>query len=338
MKISKRKSEHIKTCLKENVSFKEKKTGFEDYEFIHCALPEVDMEQIKTETEFLGKTLSFPFMISAMTGGCDKAFEINERLAEVCSIERIAMGVGSQRQMMENERYLDTFRIVRERAPDGVIIGNIGAVEVLEISDVSVFQKMVDLIEADAMAVHLNPLQEILQPEGNCRFRGVLKAIERLVKGLSVPIIVKEVGCGISRSVAKRLVGIGVKYIDVAGAGGTSWAAIESYRGAYRRLAHTFWDWGIPTARSLEMVGRIKGVRVIASGGIKDGVVLAKAIALGAEIGGAARKVLKVLLEDGEESLVSLIRLWRTQLKVAMFLTGSSSLQDLRREGVIEKR
>jgi isopentenyl-diphosphate delta-isomerase len=250
---------------------------------------------------------------------------------------RIALGVGSQRQMLEDDSHLDSFRVVREAAPDTVIIGNIGAEQVAQIDDLSVYQLMVDLIEADGMAVHLNPLQEALQREGNGRFRDVLKGIELMVSGLNVPIIVKEVGCGISEHVARILKDVGVRYIDVAGAGGTSWAAIESFRGADKQLAHRFRDWGIPTAKSLEKVSRIPDLHIIASGGIENGVVMAKAIGLGAEICGAALPFLKVLMEDKTEGLLAMLKLWREELRLAMFLTGSRVTEDLRREGVIEK-
>lgn len=338
MKVSKRKSEHIQIALEQDVRFKNKTSGFEEYEFVHCALPEMNYGNVSTETEFLGKKLSFPLLICAITGGYTGALEINRQLAEVCQEERIAIGVGSQRQIIDNDDHAESFRIVRRTAPRGVILGNIGAEQVAEVEDISLFQRMVDLIEADAMAVHLNPLQEVLQPEGDGRFQGVLKGIERLVRGIGVPVIVKEVGCGISERVAKELVNVGVTYIDIAGAGGTSWAGVESYRGTKKRLARRFWDWGIPTAESLVMVSRIRGARIIASGGIEDGVAVAKALALGAELCGAALPLLKALMENRMEGLLSLLQLWREELKMVMFLTGSRRIQDLSREGVIKKR
>lgn len=338
MKVSNRKSEHIQIALEKDVRFKNKTSGFEEYEFVHCALPEMNYGDVSTETEFLGKKLSFPLLICAITGGYTGALEINRQLAEVCQEERIAIGVGSQRQLIDNDDHAETFRIVRQRAPRGVVLGNIGAEQVAKVEDIALFQRMVDLIEADAMAVHLNPLQEVLQPEGGGQFQGVLKGIERLVRGIGVPVIVKEVGCGISERVAKKLVNVGVTYIDIAGAGGTSWAGVESYRGAEERLARRFWDWGIPTAKSLVLVSRIRGVRIIASGGIEDGVAVAKALALGAELCGAALPLLKALMEKGVKSLLSLLQLWREELKMVMFLTGSRRIQDLSRKGVIEKR
>ena len=338
MKISKRKSEHVRIALNRDVRFKTKTSGFEQYDFIHCALPEMNFNDVSTETEFLDKSLSFPFMISAITGGYSGAMEINRKLAEACREERIALGIGSMRQAVENDRHLESFRIVRKTAPNGVIIANIGATQVAEMKTISSFQRMVDLIAADAMAVHLNPLQEVLQPEGDGRFLGVLRGIERLVKKLGVPIIVKEIGCGISEDVARKLAGVGVKYLDIAGAGGTSWAGIESYRTANKTLAETFWDWGIPTAQSLEMVRRVKTIRIIASGGIADGITMAKALALGADVCGAALPLLKILIENPLDGLHSLLTLWREELKMAMFLTGSRQIRDLRRKEILTRK
>lgn len=337
MQVSKRKFEHIQIALEQDVHFKNKTPGFEAYQFIHCALPEMNFGDVCTETEFLGKKLTFPLMITAITGGYPEAVEINRQLAVACQEKGIAMGVGSQRQILEDDSYLDSYGIVRKTAPDCVIIGNIGAEQVAEIKDLSVYQRMIDLIEADAMAVHLNPLQELLQPEGRAKFKGVLAGIERLVEGVKVPIIVKEIGCGISETVAKALVDIGIVYIDVAGAGGTSWAGIESFRETENHMALKFWDWGIPTAKSLEMVSRIPGVRMIASGGIDNGIVMAKALALGAELCGGAMVFLRVLRDKKVECLISLLRLWQKELQVTMFLTGSRKIRDLRGKGVIEK-
>jgi isopentenyl-diphosphate delta-isomerase len=335
MKISKRKSEHIQIVLERDVGFKRTTSGFERYELVHCALPEINVEDVSTEVQFLNKKLSFPLMVSAMTGGYSGAVDINEQLAVACREEGVALGVGSQRQILENSQHLDSYRIVRQSAPDNVIVGNIGAEQVAEIQDVSVFQRMVDLIEADAIAVHLNPLQEVLQPEGKARFHGVLEGIQRLVRKLDVPIIVKEIGCGISEKVARALVDVGVDYIDVAGAGGTSWAGIESYRNHDNALALRFWDWGIPTVESLEMISRIPGARAIASGGIDNGIIMAKALALGAELCSAALPFLVVLIKKRVNGLMELLRAWRQELRTAMFLTGCSKIKDLQREGVI---
>jgi isopentenyl-diphosphate Delta-isomerase len=336
MSISKRKSDHVRIALNHQVHFRGKTSGFEAYDFSHCALPELDHGDVSTETEFLGKTLSFPLMVSPMTGGFDGALSINRILAEICESERIALAVGSQRQIIENSDHIETFRVVRKKAPSTVIIGNIGASEVVGVTDLSPFKRMVDLIEADALAVHLNPLQELLQPEGKARFRGVLKGIGRLVSGLGVPVLVKEIGCGISREVALKLASVGVEFVDVAGAGGTSWAGIESYRGK-KKLAGAFWDWGIPTADCIVSVKKVKGISVIASGGIDGGIAAAKALALGADLCGAAQPLLKALSIGRKPGLTALLRDWREELRTVLFLTGCRDIGGLRRPGVLRK-
>jgi isopentenyl-diphosphate delta-isomerase len=339
MTISKRKKEHIDIALNRDIAFRDKTSGFENYEFIHCALPEMAFDEVDPRSDFLGKRLSFPLMISAMTGGYAGAVRINRGLAEVCQRKKIALGVGSQRQIFENDHHHDTFLIVRKTAPDIPIIGNIGAGQIVHLGDFSTIQQMIELVEADAMAVHLNPLQELLQPEGSPDFRGVLTAIEKLVRTLTVPVIVKEVGCGISEEVARKLADVGVQYIDVAGAGGTSWTGIEFHRGAKKRLAQTFWDWGIPTAKSIEMVKRVDGVHLVASGGIRDGLAMAKAVALGADLCGAALPMLKALgTGETPSGLGRLIDEWREEFKAAMFLTGSRTCTDLLRKGILGKK
>jgi isopentenyl-diphosphate delta-isomerase len=332
MSVSKRKAEHIQIVKNEAVEFERKSTGFEYYDFIHCALPEAHYDRITPAVTFLGKSLSFPLLISPMTGGFHEGEIINRQLAQVCHHEEVALGVGSQRQILEDNRYVESYRVVRKSAPKAVIIGNIGAAQIATMKNLDPVKRMVEIIEADAMAIHLNPLQEILQPDGDRDFRGVRKRIEQIVGELSVPVIVKEVGCGISASVALQLVEAGVSFIDVAGAGGTSWAAIEAHREKRIDLSERFREWGIPTAQSLERISRIKGIRLIASGGIRDGQTIAKALALGAEICGAAYPFLKKLLEEGVEGLCSTISLWREEFKMVLFLTGCQKVSDLTRD------
>ncbi|MBN1893566.1 type 2 isopentenyl-diphosphate Delta-isomerase [bacterium] len=331
MKVSKRKKEHVEIALKKDVRFRNKTSGFEAFDFIHCAVPEMRFEDVDTGVEFLGKSLSFPFMITAMTGGYTGARAINRALAEVCREEHLALGIGSQRQIMENGDHLDTFRIARETAPGAVIIGNIGAAQLAQSRDREAFQRMADLIGADAVAVHLNPLQELLQREGNRDFRGVLKGIGWLVKILKIPVIAKEIGCGISEKAARLLLDEGVVYIDVAGAGGTSWAAIESFRNGKSGHAAAFRDWGIPTAVCLETVSRIPQARIIASGGIENGITIAKALAMGAELTGAAFPILKAHADADPGKLAGLVGDWREQLKMVLFLTGCRNTDELRR-------
>jgi len=334
-KISTRKAEHLDICLSNEVGFREKTTGFERLHLVHNALPELNFEEINTSTTFLGKSLELPLMISGITGGFRGAEAINAQLATVCEARKVALGLGSQRQMLEDSRHVRSFSIVREKAPSIPIVGNIGAAQVAKSLPLDALRRLIDAVGADALAIHLNPLQEVIQPEGDRDYRGVLQGIERLVKSLEVPVIVKETGAGISREVAQRLFEVGVRYIDVAGAGGTSWAGVESYRTPNRHLAEKFWDWGIPTAYSILEIRQIPDLHIIASGGIQGGIDMAKALALGAELTGAARPLLKALMEQGEEGLVRLLDEWHLELRTAMFLTGSPNLQALRKVRVV---
>ena len=330
-----RKRDHVELTVKKNVSFKAKTTGFEEWEFVHNALPEINLSDIDTSTTFLGKKLSFPFLISCMTGGYPEAEKINRQLAEVCEEYHLAMGVGSQRQAMEDRTYHRSFSTARTSAPSIPLIGNIGAPEVAMMKDISAIQKLADLIGADAFAVHLNPLQEFLQPEGNTNFRGVLNGIEKLVKGLSIPVIVKEIGAGISFDVAKRLTNVGVRYIDVAGAGGTSWAGVEILRRKDNEDVdwNPFWDWGIRTTDVLQEVVQLKNnfpeLRIISSGGISNGIECAQSIALGADMTASARPMLKALISGGKKELRKKIEQIILECKGAMFLIGISSVKKL---------
>ncbi|HTY09495.1 MAG TPA: type 2 isopentenyl-diphosphate Delta-isomerase [Bacteroidota bacterium] len=333
-KTSSRKKDHVLLTVSRDVAFRGKTTGFENWEFVHNALPEIDFSEISTDTIFLSKRLSFPFMISSMTGGYADAKRINKNLAEVCEEHSVAMGVGSQRQALEDSTYHSSFSIAREAAPTIPIVGNIGGAEVAKLADPSPVQRLADLIRADAFAVHLNPLQEFLQPEGNPSFRGVLRGIEKLVRGLSIPVIVKEIGAGISKDVAQRLVNAGVTIIDVAGAGGTSWAGVEILRRKNGEADDLFWDWGIPTSEALRQVAALKGTpsrfTVIASGGITNGLEAAKAVALGADLVASARPMLKVLMASGKKGLSRSLEKWIKDFKGTMFLTGAPTLQQLR--------
>ncbi|MBM2846049.1 MAG: Isopentenyl-diphosphate delta-isomerase [Bacteroidetes bacterium] len=334
-----RKKQHVNITLTKDVRFRTKTTGLEHLEFVHNALPEVHFSEIDTTTSFLGRKLNLPMMVSCMTGGYADALTINRELAEVAQEIGIAMGVGSQRQALEDKTYHRTFSVVREAAPDIPIVGNIGASEVARMESVDSIQRLVDLIKADAFAVHLNPLQEFLQPEGNTDFRGVLTGIGRLVNGLSVPVIVKEIGAGISAEVARRLLEMGVTHIDIAGAGGTSWAGVETLRRKDRGFGTQFWDWGIPTARAIRDVVQLKGNNVqftlIASGGIISGIDAAKCIALGADLVASARPLLLAWKKDGRKGVHTLLNRWRQELKGVMFLTGSSSITALQRAPLV---
>jgi isopentenyl-diphosphate delta-isomerase len=346
---SSRKQQHVTITLNEDVSFRTKTTGFERWDLVHNALPELNLSDIDLCTSFLGKNVALPFIVSSMTGGYKEAERINRQLAEVCAHKKIALGVGSQRQALEDARYHRSFSIVREVAPDIPIFGNIGAAEVVKLKNASQILQMIDLIRADGFAVHLNPLQELLQPEGDTNFRGVLLGIEMLVKSLPIPVMVKEIGAGISAQVAQRLIDIGVKIIDVAGAGGTSWAGVEIVRGDHEKgkkgrettNLEIFWDWGIPTVDALRAVSVLKSespwVKVIASGGISNGMDIAKSLALGADYTAAARPILIALAHGGIKSVLRLIEEWEWELKSVMFLTGSRSIAELQKQRVYSR-
>jgi isopentenyl-diphosphate delta-isomerase len=331
-----RKKQHVELALTRNVVFRRKGNGLDRWEFMHNALPELDLAHIDPSTEFLGKKLALPFMISGMTGGYADARRINRHLAEACEEFGIAIGVGSQRQALENSRFHSSFSIVREAAPTVPVVGNIGAAEVASLTSADAVRRLAALVKADAFAVHLNPLQEFLQPEGNPRFHGVLGGIRLLVRDLGIPLIVKEVGAGLSAEVIGRLLEAGVRHIDVAGAGGTSWAGVEILRRRGAKDASLpFWDWGIPTAVAVAEAAALKGrphqFFLIASGGIVTGVEAAKCIALGADLAASARPMLQALARGGPRSLRRLLEAWTFQLRGAMLLTGSRTLGDLQR-------
>lgn len=334
---SKRKKEHVTLVLNEDVGFRNKTTGFDYFEFEHNALPEMNASEIDTSIKFLGKKIKFPLMVSCMTGGYKNAKLINQSLAAVCEERGIPLGVGSQRQVMEDASYRRTFSIVRKVAHSIPIIGNIGAAEIANLKNTIQIEKLVDMIDADAFTIHLNPLQEFLQPEGDTDFYGVLKGIELLVNNLSVPIIVKEVGVGISASVAQRLINAGVKIIDTAGAGGTSWAGIEIIRSNKPLLSRAFWDWGIPTAESIQAVRKLsKNIFLIGSGGIRNGIDIAKAITLGANMAASAAPILRTLNKGGEKEVHKILDLWEKELRGAMFLTGSRNILQLRKAKLLK--
>ena len=329
---SSRKRDHVELCVGEDVSFRGKSTGLERYELEHNALPEIDLDDVDTSIEFLGRRCSMPRLVSSMTGGYPEAERINRELAEVCETLRIPMGVGSQRQALESSSQHESFRAARRAAPSIPLFGNIGGAEIARAADVDAVRRLAELIDADAMAVHLNPLQELMQPEGSPRFRGVLAAIERLVRELGLPVIVKEVGAGLSVGVVARLLDAGVRHIDVAGAGGTSWAGVELLRRSDGD--EDFWDWGIPTAEALRAARpscERTGATLIASGGIASPRDVSVAIALGAHIVGAARPFLKTLLDGGPDALVGALERWRRHLRGSMFLTGAATVDELRR-------
>ncbi|MBN1350858.1 type 2 isopentenyl-diphosphate Delta-isomerase [candidate division KSB1 bacterium] len=337
-RISARKEEHLEICATRDVKYRRIGSGFDTIQLRHCALPEIDFKDVDTGTKFLNKALAFPFMITAMTGGFKGAEDVNKMLAEVCYENRIALGLGSQRQLIENSNFLKSYQLdqyIKRQIP---VIGNIGAAQIIHQRDREKVRQLVEMVETDALAIHLNPLQEILQREGDPDFSGVLIGIEKLITMLPIPVIVKETGAGISKNVALALKSAGVSIIDVSGAGGTSWAAVEAYRNSDNDLCNAFWDWGIPTVLCLEEVAQIDGIVIIASGGISNGIDIAKALALGANLTGAARPLLDALYSKGVAGLNQVIKTWHLQFKTAMFLTGCRSVSDLKAVECIDIR
>jgi isopentenyl-diphosphate delta-isomerase len=325
-----RKADHIRINLEENVQFPRLTTGLERYRFLHEALPELDLAQVDTRLTLMGKPLSAPLLISSMTGGTQMAESLNTRLAEAAQEYQIAMGVGSQRAAIESETLAESFRL-RKIAPDALLFGNIGAVQFNYGYGIDQCRKAVEMLGADALILHFNVLQEAVQPEGDINFAGLLPKIEAVVKQLEVPVIAKEVGWGFSAKTARALANVGVKFIDVAGAGGTSWSEVEYHRAPTRyhaNVARAFADWGIPTAESLREVRDIRGLTVFASGGLRDGIDVAKCVALGATLGGLAKPFLTAATES-TEAVGETIRTLTTQLRIAMFCVGAANLTAL---------
>ena len=335
--IDQRKADHIKINLEQDVR-SALSSGLEKYRFIHEALPELDLDRIDTTLSLFGKKLNSPILISSMTGGTEAAKTINMRLAEAAQECGIAMGVGSQRAAIEHPEQAETFQ-VRKAAPDILLFANLGAVQLNYGYGIDQCRKAVDMIQADALILHLNPLQEAVQDAGDVNFSGLAKKIEEVCKKLEVPVIAKEVGWGISERTAKLLADCGVSAIDVAGAGGTSWSQVEMHRAPdefTRQLAGTFVGWGIPTAESILNVKRaVPGTLIFASGGIKDGLDIAKCIALGATLGGMAGQFLKAAAISNE-NVVEMMKLTMRQIEVTMFATGVGTLEGLKVGKLIE--
>ncbi|MBP7213621.1 MAG: type 2 isopentenyl-diphosphate Delta-isomerase [Anaerolineaceae bacterium] len=330
--ISKRKDEHLRICLEEDVS-STVSNGFDELHLKLQSLPEIDFKSINLSTEVFGKQLDAPLLISSMTGGSGKTKHFNQIFAQAANQFNIAMGVGSQRAALLHEGLSETYSIVRKEAPNALLIANLGVSDLNYGFGLAECQRAVDMLEADALFLHINALQECLQPEGNTDFSNLLSKIEQICSKISVPVIAKEVGCGIDRQTAKALVDVGIKGIDVAGLGGTSWAAVEMYRQTdplKRELCQSYRTWGLPTAKALEDIANLpEDIVKISSGGLRNGLDLAKSIAMGANLGGFATKFIHSA-NDGYESLHNTIKLILEELKLALFLTGSSKLQALK--------
>jgi isopentenyl-diphosphate delta-isomerase len=327
---SARKADHIRINLEKEVR-SGLTTGLENYNFIHQAIPEINLQDVELGVNFLGKSLKAPILISSMTGGTEEANQINQTLASAAQKMGIAMGVGSQRAAIENPELAFTFQ-VRNVAPDIFLLANLGAIQLNYGYTVDECHKAIDMIEADALILHLNPLQEAVQPEGETNFHGLLAKIEKVCESLPVPVIAKEVGWGISGMAARKLFDAGIAAIDVAGAGGTSWTQVEMHRAenqSQARLANAFLNWGIPTAESILQVRHsCPQVPIIASGGIYNGLDIAKCIALGASLGGMAGPLLTTAAESFE-STVQLIQDIIREIQITMFASGVSCLNDL---------
>lgn len=334
---STRKKEHIQLCLTDKVGFRSKTNGFEKYDFIHDALTEVDISKLSFQTKLFSKKINYPFLISCMTGGTEEAENINQRLAVIAEELKIPIGVGSQRQALENQDNHYSYKVIRKTARSVPVFGNIGAAQLVQSKNLTEILSLIDMLEADAFVVHLNPLQELLQPEGEPNFVGLLKKIEKLILKSKVPVIVKEVGSGISKDTAKRLLDIGVNGIDVAGAGGTSWAGVEIIRS---KSDKDFWDWGLPTSYCLKEIYPLKKkykFTLVGSGGINSANDLALAFAFGADLVASARIILQTLMKNGDDAVTKLIINWFEYLKKIMFLTGSENLTELKNGKIIKK-
>jgi isopentenyl-diphosphate Delta-isomerase len=333
-----RKADHLRVCLEDDVQAR-MTTGLERYRFTHACLPELDFADVDLRTTFLGKALGAPLLISSMTGGTDLAETINFRLAEIAQQQGLAMGVGSQRVAVENPELDRTFA-VRSVAPDILLFANLGAVQFNYGYGIDQCRRVVERLEADALILHLNAVQECVQTRGDKNFGGLLAQIERLCAELPVPVIAKEVGNGISAPMAQKLINAGVAAIDVAGAGGTSWALVESGRAKdlrQRRLGQTFAEWGIPTADCIRDIRAIApAIPLIASGGLRHGLDAAKAIALGADLAGMALPFLQAAHES-DTALQELVDILKAELATAMFCTGCDHLAALRAPGILQR-
>jgi len=329
----KRKADHIRICLNEKAQAKKATTGFEDLHFVHKALPELNKKKIDLSTSFLGHKFSAPLLVGAMTGGTPEAEKINSAIGQAVEKLGLGMGVGSQRAALEDSKLVETFAVTRKKAPNAFIVANIGGVQLVHGYGLKEVRKTVEMIDADAVAIHLNSLQESVQPEGQTDFEGILGKIGEIADELDQPVIVKETGSGVAALEANNLEKAGVKAIDVGGLGGTSFSAVEYYRvkakeNGVRGLGEIFWDWGIPTASSIVEVTQTVKIPVIASGGIRDGTDVAKALSLGASLTSITQPVLQAAVE-GADTTEKMLSILIEELKNVMFLVGAENVQKL---------
>jgi isopentenyl-diphosphate delta-isomerase len=337
---SQRKQEHLDIVLNRDVDFKGVNAGFDDYYFIHQALPEIDLECVDLSVKLFDKKLAAPLIISSMVGGIDSAAGLNRNLAIAAQELGLAMGLGSQRCAIDDPTAISSYQ-VREVAPDILLFANLGAVQLNYGYTVDQCRRAVDMVQADGLILHLNPLQEALQPEGNTNFSGLVNKIEKVCSGMKTPVIVKEVGSGISDNVARMLSNAGVAVIDIAGAGGTSWSEVEKYRERTRakeNVAAAFASWGIPTVESIDMVRRgAPDIILIASGGVRNGIDVAKAIALNADLAGIAAPLLRAA-NISAEAVISALQEIIEELRITMFCTGTITTEELKNTPFMERK
>ncbi|RMG35436.1 MAG: type 2 isopentenyl-diphosphate Delta-isomerase [Methanobacteriota archaeon] len=334
MVIRNRKEDHVNLALTENVTVSGVTNGFEDFEFVPTAIPDIDFDEITTEVNFLGSTFNAPIMVAGMTGGYPKAKDLNTRLAEICAKLGIPMGVGSQRAMLVRPETIDTFA-VKKTVPDVFLVGNLGLVQFSYDFTIDHYHQAAELIEANAMAIHVNSFQELCQPEGDLNWKGSWDNLRKICKESKVPVIAKEVGTGIAFDEAQRLKEIGCDAIDVGGAGGTSWPKLELFRNQKDdalSLTDETLKWGIPTAFATWEATRVPEIEIIATGGMYHGLMAAKALAMGAKMVGIARPVLKALVDYGSEGAEKWLRHYILNIKRVMFLLGVDSVETLRKQ------
>ncbi len=331
--IEKRKMRHIRVSLEEDVEG-DMGNGFQDVRLIHRALPEINLDDVDTRTRLFGRELSAPLIISAITGGTREALEINAVLAEVAEAKGIGIGVGSQRIAVEAPETAATFKVVRDKAPNALVIGNIGCPQLSLGWGVEEAERCVELVDADALAVHMNPLQEAVQLGGDTNYSGVLAKVRELAGALDTPIIMKETGCGVAYEEAVKMEEAGAAAVDVSGVGGTSWSAVEYHIAKevgekhQEHLGQALWSWGIPTAVSVVEASQSTGLKVISSGGVRTGAEIAKSIALGADAAGMAKPFLEKAVE-GRDQLAEYVDHIVQELRVVMFLTGARDVKEL---------
>lgn len=336
-----RKRSHLTICETDQAAFTNKTAGFEHYDFLHYAITEVDIQKVSLNRQFFGKSVAMPFLISCMTGGVTEADNINMQLAEAASELNIPLGLGSLRYALDTDRHNSALRAIRNKAGRSPIMANLGAAQLIQLApEFSAIHAMNEVLQPDVFVIHINPVQELMQKNGEPVFTGFLSALELFVQSAGIPVMVKEVGAGISKSAAKQLLQTGVTGIDVAGAGGTSWSAVEIVRNADNKGIE-FWNWGLPTAYCIKTIARLKkkhDFTLVGSGGINTALDAAKAIALGADFAGSARILFHALKQQGIEGVIATITDWSEFLIKVLYLTGCSSLDAFNRHTLIEKR